>query len=207
MESARWATDAALPAAEAALSAATLSPPSQVELRARIGLLCHLIRAATIGWIGWTLLVTIWAWSDREKLLGNLGHYLNADLSGITQAEYVWASVVGISACTPVVAVGYCIWRLFGTYLDGRIFTVDAAAWMRRVGIAGLVAVLVDIVFRRIIWWILTSHGNIPLGTRLYTQVVIPNDLLYIVFCLFVIAIAHIFKTAAEIADDNARIV
>jgi hypothetical protein len=200
METARWTAEAVLPAV-------TLPPPSQVELRGRIGRLCHLIRAVTIGWIGWTLLATIWAWSDQAKLVGNLGHYLNADLSGITQAEYLWAAIVGVSAWTPVVAVGYCMWRLVGTYLDGRIFTVDAAAWMRRLGIAGLVAVLVDIVFRRIIWWILTSHGNIPLSTRLYTQVVVPQDLLYIVFCLFVVAIAHIFKTAAEIAEDNARIV
>ena len=200
MDIARWAAEAAFPAAP-------LLPSAQGELRARIGWLCHLIRAMTIGWVGWTLLASVWRWSDRATLLGNAGHYLNADLSGTTQAEYVWAAIVSVGNWMPLAAAGYCMWRLCGTYLDGRIFTVDAALWMRRLGIAGLVIQLYAIVGRRIIWWILTSHGNVPLGTRLYTEVINPVDLSTILFFLFVIAIAHIFKTAAEIADDNARIV
>src|SRR5262249_16186606 len=104
-------------------------------------------------------------------------------------------------------AVAYCIWRLFGVYLGGRIFTEEAAAWVQRVGVSGLIAVLVSLVMRRVVWLILTSHADLALSTRLFTQFVIPIDLLEVLFCLFVLAIGRVFKTAVQIADDNASIV
>jgi hypothetical protein len=36
---------------------------------------------------------------------------------------------------------------------------------------------------------------------------VVPGDLLGVLFCLFVLAIGHVFRTAVEIADDYASIV
>jgi hypothetical protein len=107
----------------------------------------------------------------------------------------------------PIAAVAYCIWQLFGGYLRGRIFTGDAAAWVQRIGIAGLTVVAVSIVTRRIGWLILTSHSGLPFGTRLFTQFVVPNDLLGVLFSLFVLAVGHVFKVAVQIADDNASIV
>ena len=129
------------------------------------------------------------------------------DLGAISPLEYAWA--VGVSAATwfPAAAVAWCIWRLFGTYLDGRIFTADAAAWMQRVGVAGLVAVLASIAGRRIEWLILTGHADLPFSTRLLTQFVVPSDLLQVLFCLFVLAVGHVFRTAVRIADDHAAIV
>jgi hypothetical protein len=70
-----------------------------------------------------------------------------------------------------------------------------------------LTTVAVGIVARRIDWLILTSHAHLPLSTRLFTQFVVPSDLLGVLFSLFVLAIGHVFTTAVEIADDNASIV
>jgi hypothetical protein len=153
------------------------------------------------------LIAMVWVWSDPAKIASNLGHYLNADLSAISPSEFAWACGVNIAAWIADAAVAYCIWRLFGAYLGGRIFTGDAAAWVQRIGVAGLIAVLVSIVGRRIDWLILTSHAELPLSTRLFTQFVVPNDLLEILFCLFVLAIGHVFRTAVQIADDYATIV
>ena len=112
-----------------------------------------------------------------------------------------------VAAWIPGAAVAYCIWRLFDGYLRGRIFTDAAAAWLKRIGIAGLITVGVGIVARRIDWLILTSHVELPLSTRLFTQFVVPRDLFGVLFSLFVLAIGHVFKTAVQIADDNAGIV
>jgi len=101
----------------------------------------------------------------------------------------------------------FCIWRLFSSYLVGRIFTVDAVAWMERCGVVGLMAVLTSIVGRRVLVLALTGHAALALGTRLLTAFIIPLDLLEIMFCLFVLAVSRIFKAAVEIADDNASIV
>ena len=188
-------------------SAPAADPLPHAALRARIAWLCHLSRAAAMGWMAWGLIVTVWAWSDPAKIASDVGHYLNADLGMISASELAWASGAASVSLIGNAAVAYCIWRLFGAYLGGRIFTGDAAAWLQRLGVAGLIALLISIVARRIILLILTSHAAIPLGTRPFTSFILPDDLLKILFCLFVLAIGHVFKTAVQIADDNASIV
>jgi hypothetical protein len=139
--------------------------------------------------------------------MGLLGRYLNADLGAITSSQVAWGFAAQIAASIPGAAIAYCIWRLFGGYLRGRIFTGDAAAWVQRIGITGLITVAVGIVARRALWLILTSHAGLPLGTRLFTQFLVPGDLLGVLFSLFVLALGHVFKAAVQIADDNASIV
>ena len=185
-----------------------LSP--QAALRGRIGWLCQLIRIAAPGWPTWNLALLLWNWHWRDlaKITENLGRALNADLQGLsyTQLDFAFALALGLVAFQA--AVSYCIWRLFGAFLQGRIFTVDAAIWMRRIGITELVAVLVSVVARRVTVFILTSHAHLPATTVLsFGQPVVPFDLVQVMFCLFVIGLAQIFKTAAEMADDHARIV
>jgi len=188
-------------------SAQIEDPLPHAALRARIAWLCHLTRVAAVGWAAWILFASVSTWSDPAKIASNLGHYLNADLGALGRSEFGWACGVVIVSWIADAAAAYCIWRLFGAYLGGRIFTGDAAAWLQRVGVAGLVAVLVSIVGRRILVLILTSHAGLPLSTRLFTQLVVPGDLLDVLFCLFVLAIGRVFRAAVQIADDYAGIV
>ncbi|HSV24128.1 MAG TPA: DUF2975 domain-containing protein [Xanthobacteraceae bacterium] len=190
----------------------TISPirSPQAALRARIGWLCHLIRLGAVGWPAWNLglLFWQWHWRDLAKITENLGRALNADLHGLSYSQIDLAFVLVLCQVAFQAAVSYCIWRLFGSFLQGRIFTVDAAIWMRRIGITELVAVLVSLVLRRVTVFILTSHAHLPATTVLsFGQPVVPLDLIQVMFCFFVIGLAQIFKTAAEMADDHARIV
>jgi Protein of unknown function (DUF2975) len=146
-------------------------------------------------------------WVDPGKTAGMVGRYLDADLGVISSSQVASGFALQVAAWIPMAAVAYCIWRLFGGYLRGRIFTGDAAAWVQRIGLAGLIAVVVSIVIRRVEWLILTSHSGLPFNTRLFTQVVVPNDLLEVLFSLFVLAVGHVFRIAVQIADDNASIV
>jgi len=193
-----WITSASVEDSDRLLHAA---------LRARIAWLCHLTRAVALGWAAWMLIAVVWVWTDPPRLSRMLGHYLNADLGAVTSSQVAWGLAVHVAAWIPSAAVAYSIWRLFDCYLRGRIFTGDAAAWVERIGIAGLITVAVGIVARRIDWLLLTSHTELPLSTRLFTQFVVPSDLLGVLFSLFVLAIGHVFRTAVQIADDNASIV
>jgi Protein of unknown function (DUF2975) len=176
-------------------------------LRERIAWLCQLTRAVAVGWAVWMLISVVRVWADPAKTAKMVGSYLNANLGTVTSWEIALGLTVHIISWLPGAAVSYCIWRLFEGYLNGRIFTADAAAWVQRIGIAGLTTVAVGIVGRRIDWLILTSRSELSLRTRLLTQLLVPSDLLGVLFSLFVLAIGHVFKTAVQIADDNAGIV
>jgi DUF2975 family protein len=188
-------------------SAESADSRPHAALRQKIGWLCHLTRAAALGWAVWMFIAMMRVWADPERTAGMVGRYLNADLGVVSSSQVAWGFALQAAAWIPMAAVAYCIWRLFGTYLQGRIFTGDAAAWVQRIGIAGLTAVAVSIVIRRIEWLILTSHAGLAFNTRLFTQVIVPNDLLQVLFSLFVLALGHVFRTAVQIADDNASIV
>jgi hypothetical protein len=176
-------------------------------LRTKIAWLCHLTRLVAVGWAAWMLIAMMRVWADPARTAGMVGRYLNADLGVVSSSQIAWGFVLQAATWIPIAAVAYCIWRLFGTYLQGRIFTGDAAAWVQRIGIAGLTAVAVSLVMGRIQWLILTSHSGLPFIKLLFTQVIVPNDLLGLLFALFVLALGHVFRTAVQIADDNASIV
>ncbi len=186
---------------------AVVEARSEGALRKRVGWLCHLIRAVSVLWAGWMLFVILRNWSDLPRLTRLLEQGGEIDLSGAATRQYVAAFAFNVAAWLPDAAVSYCLWRLFGGYLNGRIFTPDAALWMLRLGLCGLAAIGIAIMGRAAIWLTMASHLDQPFAVLRRVPLVIPNDLLQVLFCLFVIAIAYVFRTAAAIADDHARIV
>src|SRR5262249_4318608 len=120
------------------------------DLRARIGWICHAVRIAAVVWIGWSTVWTLVVWSDKMRILEEYGHWFMADFSGVSNARYAVAVVAVCLSLAAGVPVVICIWRLVGTYLAGRVFTVDAALWLHWIGIAGIVAIVVSILARTV---------------------------------------------------------
>jgi len=178
--------------------------PRLAILRAKIGWICHAIRAATAVWLTWILVQLIIHWWDRASLEQNFFRYLDADISGLSQFRYTLAFVLSLLVWVCAATLGYCIWRLFGSYLEGCIFTVDAALRMRAAAIAGFVATFADVAHRPLYYLTLMGHLPGKVGLAAYVQ---PNDLLHLLLACFILALATIFKTAAEIADDHSQIV
>ena len=174
------------------------------DLRARIGWICHGLRIAAVVWIGWVLVMELVYWSNKAAILKAYGQWMSLDLGDVSNVRYATTFALVLVAWAAGLAVVVCIWRLVDTYLAGRVFTVDAAVWLRRIGIAGIVAVVIDVAVRFLVAVILTGQ-LVPVPSR--GLFVLPQDLLHLIFAVFVLAFAHIFKAAAEMAEDHAQIV
>jgi hypothetical protein len=188
-------------------SASPSGPVSVAALRAQIGWLCHLIRAAAAAYTIWQLAILAWYWSDSAAIVRGFGRFLKVDLSGISTAQYALAVAGNLVGWALQAAICYCIWCQFGTYLQGRIFTADAALWMRRVGIAGLVALLFGMVWRHLIILVMTFHLHLPLRTLGATPWAGPFAVLQALFWFAVIGLAWIYEAAARMANENAQFV
>jgi hypothetical protein len=188
-----------------AVDASYAAAPGPSDLRSRIAWICHALRIAAVLWIGWAIAIFLTVWSDKSKITERWGQLFSVDLSGISNARYAAAFAVALVALFVATVVAACLWRLSSTYLAGRVFTVEAALWLRRTGIAGLVAILVDVLARIAVASILTAQFA-PTSTRGFFYVM-PQDILHLIFALFVFALAYIFKAAAELAADHAQIV
>jgi hypothetical protein len=175
-----------------------LAPP---ELGRRIARLSYLVRLLAVLWLLWNI-------ANVTRNLANVWHILSLDRSG--HGRLLLAAIVLAVGCLLLIAaVSYCIWRLMGVYVTGRIFAVAAAVWMRRAGALGLAGVLASILWRRLLILVFTRHLHPSPGDLLFApgNLVIPADLLRALFCLYILALGQIFKAAAEIAEDHARIV
>jgi hypothetical protein len=178
----------------------------QSDLRFRIGWICHALRVAAVLWIIWILVLSVIYWSDKSQMLRNYGQLFAADLSEVSPTRYraaVAAVMVSVAAGAAVVV---CIWRLASTYRAGSVSTVEAALWLRRTGLAGISAVIVTVLVRIVIASVLVGQF-VPIAPRGGYYYLVPQDLLDVIFAIFVFALAYIFKAAAEMAEEQAQIV
>src|SRR5215831_5324458 len=104
----------------------------QPDLRARIGWICHALRIAALLWIAWVLIVSVIAWSDKTHILHSYELLFSANLGDVSTARYAVAFAAVMVSVAAAAVVVVCLWRLFGTYLAGRVFAVDAAAAKRQ---------------------------------------------------------------------------
>ena len=187
------------------LAAARMPAASLAPLRRQIGWLCHAVRLVALAYAAWVVWSVVALWLDPADVARRYGAFLKVDLSGIE----AWQRAAGFSLhaiiCVFVVAACWSAWKLFSGYLEGRIFTLDAVLWLRRIGTFGLAAELCDIAFRPLT--ILAVTGHLPKGQRHIGIAINQNDLAFLMFLLALIALAHIFTKAAEIAQENEEIV
>lgn len=179
----------------------------QHALQMRVAGLCHLIRFAALAWIGWTLLIILSHWTDIEVVKQSWGQYLKIDLTALPPAHYAEAFAVVLIDWAIAALVVVFVWRLFGCYLRGSIFSAEAVEVMRKLGWAGVAAVAADMTARPLLQLIFTQHLETGVSTGRPWIWAEPNDALHLLMALFIVAIAHIFRTGVEIADDNRQIV
>jgi len=178
--------------------------PRPSDLRGRIAWICHGVRIAAVVWIVWIFVMVVTNWTNKAAILEAYARWLAIDTSGVSAARYAVAFGLIVADMAVAAAVVFCIWRLFGTYLGGRVFTIDAALWLRRTGFVIVAAVAVDLLTRLLIASLFLGQFALVAAGRF---LVLPQDLLHLIFALFLLALAHIFNAAAEIADDHAQIV
>ena len=178
--------------------------PLRIGLRARIAWICQALRLAAVIWVVWDLVFVVLHWSDKAAVLQSYERVFSSTLT-VSTARYAVAFAVVMVSMAVIFVIAFCIWRLAGTYLAGRVFTVDAALWLRRGGIAGLAGIIISVIARVVVASILTGRW-VPMSPLGFFYI-LPQDVLHLTFVIFVLALAHIFKAAAEMADDQAQIV
>ena len=178
--------------------------PLRTGLRARIAWICQALRLAAVIWVVWEFVFVVIHWSDKAAVLRNYERLFSTVLI-VSTARYAVAFGVVMVSLAVIVVIAFCLWRLAGTYLAGRVFTVDAALWLRRTAIAGLAGLIVSVIARVVVASIITGRW-VPMSPLGFFYI-LPQDVLHLTFVIFVLALAHIFKAAAEMADDQAQIV
>jgi hypothetical protein len=175
-----------------------------MALRAKIGWICRAIDIGAVLTILWAVANNYDVLSDRAETVQRWAKIYSFDPSSVTESGYRSAFTVYVCLWMVIAALILAISRLMRGYLRGEVFSVAAAARMRRVGFAGLAVVAADILSRPLYIGLISTSlfSKMPL----YSWIA-PFDLLLLLFAGFVLALATIFKTAAAIALDHRQFV
>lgn len=184
-----------------------LSPPPSTRdsLHSRIGLLCQIVRWGAVAYAVWVLFAIVGYWADPARVARHWSAWLHADVAPPVAWQQATGFAIHAALWLALAAAVWSVWRLFSAYLQGHVFTAEAALWLRRVGLFGLAAQIGDMLARPLVSMVVTATQ--PAGARMVSVFAQPPDLLNAVFLLGFVALAHVFKAAAEIADDHAQIV
>lgn len=174
-------------------------------LQKRIGWKCRLIPPACAAYTAWVLFLIIRQWSDSAQVVRVFSAWLKVDLTGIESWQLVAGFILQMAVWLLIAAACFSVWKLFSGFLAGRIFTLDAAIWLRRVGLFGITAQLADMITRPLLAFIVSAH--LPVGSRVFTISFNPHDLLIVLFLSGFVALAEIYRAACELAADHQQIV
>ena len=178
--------------------------PDHRALTRRIALLCHAIRWSALLWAVWATAMTLVVFASPDRVAEHYGRFLKVDLTNLPTSGYGLALLIIVADLALAWLVVVFVWRLFGHYLRADIFSHAAVDEMWRCGWAGVAAVVGDIIARPVLAYALTQHLGSSQRHHFWTA---PDDLLHLMLALFVVALAFIFRTGVEIADDNRQIV
>lgn len=189
---------------DAFLSAPPMQLAQTAALREKIGWICHLVRACAFLWASWELFSILWVRLHRSELLARAEAWTGVDPASVSDAGYWSAAAVVVAGWGFVAALALAVWRLMGGYLQGEIFTVEAAGRLRSVALTGFATATAAVVIKAVSLALMSPAilAKAPLHIWLG-----PIDLLHFLMCGFLLALAAIFKTTAEIADEYAQFV
>lgn len=185
------------------MSAHTLLPhsASHSSLQDQIRWLCQAVRYSALAYALWTFYVITTLWLDAPRVEAHYGAWLRTDLAGIEGWQRALGYGIHLGIWLLVAGCVLATWRLFTGFLDGKIFTLEAVSLLRRLALFGLAAQIADLATRPLVTGIVTLHR--PPGGRALAITFNQNDLVLLLFLMAFVALAHIFKKAAEIAADN----
>ena len=175
-----------------------------LALQGRIGWICQIGRVLAAGYALWTLWLTATFFADGALVGRRFGMIAGLGPVEVTSGQQ-WAGFGLVMVDWLVLAITCgTAWQLFTSYLNGRIFTPDAANLLRRTALSGIAAVLLDLALRPVLVWLVA--GTVPAYAKASWYYFSPHDLALLAFLVSLFAIAHIFKVAAELAEENAEI-
>ena len=178
-----------------------------LTLRRKIGWICQIVRLAAPAYAGWVLYLNVNYWRDTAAINNGYGRLLQRDLSGILPSQQATAFGVDFIVWLFAAYACYSSWRLFTLYLSGDVLTPGAALWLRRLALYGTIAQILSVVTRPLVSVILTLHFPANQKLRIINIFFQPNDLAFLLLLFVLLALAHIQKSAAEIASEHAQFV
>jgi hypothetical protein len=148
--------------------------------------------------------VSLWtspSWLAAAAKEAGLGH---ARMTITPDVQWMAAAIGMLPVAAGLFAL-LQVWRLFGDYANGAIFTAGATSRLRRLAWGVLGLALAQVLARSGAALVLTLHN--PPGQRMLVLSLSSHDYVLLMFGVLLLAIAWVMVEATRLARENAEFV
>jgi hypothetical protein len=169
-------------------------------LKARIEWPCRLLRLCGLVYAGWVLFHVTSLWSDPDYIARAFSGWYGGVPALADPPRRAVGFASSMAVWSIVVAGVVWLWRLTGRYMDGQVFSVEAAIALKRIGQFGIAATALDIALRPVIRLLLSP--GVELHAGFLVRWIRPEDLLYAAVFGAMVVLAIILESAASMSDE-----
>ena len=179
-------------------------PSDLKRLQNRIAFICQAVRWMVVIWLAWILGLIFLPFTDPAGWIEKINKSPALAEAPISVANLIASRAVNLAVWAVAVLIGVAVWKLMTSYLQGDIFSETAATKLRRVGQAGLLTTLANVIARPLSLWVLSPafFQNAP-----SISYFVPDDLLYLLISGLILSLARVYGAAAEISAENRQFV
>lgn len=187
--------------------ATSLSPLPSAALAQRLGRLARVVQSLSVlaGLVlaAWPALLLV---APDSLMAVGAGQAPGVDMRHLLRGDFTFATRVRVALasllpCGLGLAVLWQLWRLFGEYRRGAVFSTRALACLRRFA-ALLVALALSSPVTQALISVAISLDNPP-GQRQLVIQLSSNDYALVLGALVFVAIARVMTEAARVAEEN----
>jgi hypothetical protein len=159
------------------------------------------LRILSVSYAAWVLLRVVQWWTDSEKVIKNLGTYLQRDLSALTENSRMMAMALDLSAWLLMVVAVVCCWKSLGHLIVHRTFSQSMARLLAWAGWLGILSQLLAMLVRPLQSYLITAH--LPASEQVFKWAFYPQDILSTMLCGAILCLAYLIAWTVEIAEEN----
>lgn len=181
-------------------------PPAQPCAASRkLQLLAHLMRALSAVYAAWTLWQLVAWWTSGDKVVQNMGTYLQRDLGAMAAWQPLAALGLGLlDWALLLVAVVYC-WKFLACLKRGISVNAWAPQYLARCAWFAVGSQALSLLFRPLQTFLLTSH--LPASEQVFRWAFYTHDFLGAIVGLTLLMFAYLFTWVLEVAEENRSFV
>lgn len=159
-----------------------------------------------IAFVLWPIMIISY-WVFSQYLIPNFTHLISLIpanleiLHPITATDIFWGITIGILPTTIVMTILYFLIKLFKSYEQGKIFTLQNVKYLKNIGITMLISQIVSFIYDGAISFALTYHN--PPGHKIASITFGNYDAYNIVTAIMVIVISWVMAEGCKLQDEN----
>lgn len=167
----------------------------------RLFWLAQALRFLSASYAAWVLIRVVSWWMDSDRVIKNMGVYLERDLSNVPTSSRIMAMALDLGVWLLLLVAVVCCWKSLGHLIREHTLSHKMAQLLSWAGWLGIACQVLTIVARPVQTYWITAHP--AESEHVFKWGFYPQDLLTVMLCSVILSFSYLIIWAEDIAEEN----